>query len=164
MKWYVAYTYAKFERKVHDRIQDQGITSFLPLVEVKRKWSDRIKKVMVPLFSSYVFVHTTESKLPLLERVDGLVKFIAFAGRYAVVRQKEIEMIERLLGSGQEVRVEGRRFHLGERAVINDGILAGMEGVLRGEAGKDRFYVEIEELGQIISIEVPVIYLNPVGG
>ena len=57
MNWYVLYTKPKWEKKVAEQLQAMGIDCYCPLVMKERQWSDRKKKVEMPLFNSYVFVH-----------------------------------------------------------------------------------------------------------
>ena len=54
--WYAVHTRARHEKRVAERLAEQGMTSFLPLVKETHRWSDRKKTVEIPLFSCYVFV------------------------------------------------------------------------------------------------------------
>jgi len=56
LHWYALYTRPRHEKKVYDQLVEKGVTSFLPLIEQVRQWKDRKKRIMMPLFSSYVFV------------------------------------------------------------------------------------------------------------
>ena len=55
-KWHVIYTAPRAEKKVNERLESQGVETYLPLQKTLRQWSDRKKKVSIPLFNSYVFV------------------------------------------------------------------------------------------------------------
>ncbi len=52
--WYVLFTMSKLEKKINYSFQQQGIESFLPLHKIIRQWSDRKKKLDVPLFPNYI--------------------------------------------------------------------------------------------------------------
>src|SRR5438309_978091 len=67
--WYAVHTRSRHEKRIAGELQSRGVTTFLPLVTEMHKWSDRSKKVEVPLFSCYVFVNLAES---LEERVTVL--------------------------------------------------------------------------------------------
>ena len=58
--WYAVYTAARAEKKVKERLDQIGIENYLPLRTEYRVWSDRKKKVSVPLISGYIFVHIKE--------------------------------------------------------------------------------------------------------
>ena len=53
--WYAVYTAARAEKKVKERLDQIGIENYLPLRTEYRVWSDRKKKVSVPLISGYIF-------------------------------------------------------------------------------------------------------------
>ena len=55
MAWYVLYTKSRQEKKVAESLQAIGIEAFCPLVTVVKQWSDRKKKVQLPLINSYIF-------------------------------------------------------------------------------------------------------------
>lgn len=154
--WFVAYTHPRAERKVHLRIQEIGYESFLPLYKVKRVWSDRIKFIEVPLFSSYVFVQTFERNLPKLSDIYGISRFIAFQGKYAKVKEQEIKVIQQFIGSGEDIQVVRNKFRLGQKVRVKNGPFLGLEGLLIKERGKGRFIVEIEGLSQSLSVNIAI--------
>src|SRR4051812_19040982 len=55
--WYLIYTRPRHEKKVHARLSELKIKSFLPTHKILRNWQDRRKYIEVPLFPSYVFVY-----------------------------------------------------------------------------------------------------------
>ena len=55
-KWYAVYTAPRAEKKVSERFVQEGIEHYLPIQTVKRRWSDRIKEVQVPVVNGYIFV------------------------------------------------------------------------------------------------------------
>ena len=159
--WFVAYTYPRAEKKVHARIKEHGIESYLPLRKVKRKWNDRTKSIEVPLFSSYLFVSTQEKNLLKLEEIAGLSRFISFRNKYAVVLDEEIEKIKRLTAGDRIMDVEAGELKSGRRVQVKEGALKGLEGVLLEANGKERFAVEIETLDRVIIVNIPIHLLKP---
>lgn len=103
--WYVLYTNGRWEKKVHIRLTDSGVESYCPLNKVMRKWSDRMKKVEEPLFKSYVFVHITESEKQTVLTTPGVVNFVYWLGKPAIVRDKEIEDIKLFMDEYENVEV-----------------------------------------------------------
>ncbi len=95
--WYVLYTTARAEKRVEERLRQMGMETFLPLHRVKRRWSDRMKLVEIPLFNSYVFVRCSEPKLRELLLVYGVARIVFYLGRPAVVRELEIDAIKEFL-------------------------------------------------------------------
>jgi len=56
LRWYALHTRARHEKAVERRLRDQGMETFVPTTMEVHRWSDRKKKVEVPLFSCYVFI------------------------------------------------------------------------------------------------------------
>jgi transcription antitermination factor NusG len=155
INWYVAYTYPKYEKKVEASIQDLGFEVFLPLHKVKRRWSDRIKEIEVPLFSNYLFVYTDEDHIPRLTEVDGIARFISFQKKFATIKDQEIALIRNALREDRELQIEPNQFHNGQKVRIEDGPFMGVQGILTKKWGKKRFIVEIEGLNRHISLNLP---------
>jgi transcription antitermination factor NusG len=58
LRWYALHTRARHEKAIERRLRDQGIDTFVPTTMEVHRWSDRKKKVEVPLFSCYVFIRS----------------------------------------------------------------------------------------------------------
>ena len=89
MNWYVVYTKPRWEKKVVEQLNQKGIECYCPLITQVRQWSDRKKKVDVPLFNSYVFVHLEESDRNSVFLSSGVVRYLFWLGKLAVVRAIE---------------------------------------------------------------------------
>src|SRR5208282_6930814 len=72
--WYGLHTQSRHEKIVAQRLEERGVTTFLPLVTEVRRWSDRKKSVQMPLFSCYVFAKIAPNRSERLQvlRVDGV--------------------------------------------------------------------------------------------
>ena len=161
-EWYAVYTYPNVEKKVHETITEMGVETYLPLQKTVKQWSDRQKKVEVPLFPNYVFVKTTPQKRFDLFHIKGLVRFVAFEGKPVSIPEQEIDTIKRVLGkegvSLNHAPVAGNQ---GEYVKIMQGQFAGTEGVIVREAsGKNRLIVQIRALKQTLSIDIPAEHLT----
>ena len=100
-KWYVLYTMSHAEKQVEQRLKALSVETFLPLHLSPRKWSDRIKLVEIPIFPSYIFVKTTDSKLRSLLYVQGISKIVFYDGKPARLRDSEIAQIKEFLEKAQ---------------------------------------------------------------
>ncbi|GJM33265.1 MAG: transcriptional antiterminator [Saprospiraceae bacterium] len=157
--WYVAYTYPRCEKKVEKRVKEMGIDCYLPLKTVFRKWSDRVKKVEIPLFMNYIFVRSQPHEIFRVKEIDGLANFIYFGNEPATVKPKEIEWIKKMMYNGSEVEVATDSFKRGQRVTVQKGPFMGLEGVLLEEYGKHRFIVEFKGIEQKLAVNIPVHYL-----
>ena len=63
LKWYAVTTRSRHEKVVAEQLWQKEIECFLPLREVLSTWKDRRKKIQLPLFPGYLFVH-----VPIVER------------------------------------------------------------------------------------------------
>lgn len=96
-KWHVVYTKARNEKKVAMELERYGIEAYCPLITEIQQWSDRKKKVERPLIPSYVFLHVTEQEREMAFAVAGVVRFLFWQGKPAVVRSIEIESLKQQL-------------------------------------------------------------------
>jgi transcription antitermination factor NusG len=94
-KWYALYTKPRWEKKVHRVLQLKGVESYCPLNKVRKKWSDRIKVIEEPLFKSYLFVRLDEADKTKVRYVDGVLNFVYWNGKPAVVKDEEIVEIKK---------------------------------------------------------------------
>lgn len=127
-KWYAIYTKPRWEKKVHLLLQQKDIESYCPLNRVRKKWSDRIKMVHEPLFKSYVFVKVLDEDKSLVRLTPGVMNFVYWNGKPAIIREKEIQIIKKFLNEYDEVRVEKIQLEKNERVYIDAGPLMGQEG------------------------------------
>ncbi len=162
-KWFALYTKPRWEKKVDGTLLRKGIESWCPLQKIERQWSDRKKIIEEPLFKSYVFVHINEveDRLNVL-MTDGVLNFVHYLKKPAVIRDEEVEMIRKYL-SEEEAKVstyslEG--FKEETKVRITHGVFMDNKGtVIR--SGKKKIYVKLESLGQVMVVEFPIGYLSP---
>ncbi|MEM1137173.1 MAG: UpxY family transcription antiterminator [Bacteroidota bacterium] len=152
--WYVVYTTPKGEKKASQRLEERGIQTYLPLRQTLRQWSDRKKKVAIPLFTSYLFVKIdlVREKYPVLE-TNGVVAFVKYLGKEAVVREQEIEAIQYMLKNYTEI--ETRSLQPGQRVQINGGSLKGQSGIIRNMKN-NTLVLEMENIGFQMIAKIPV--------
>jgi transcription antitermination factor NusG len=150
--WFAVYTKSRYEKKVAEKLTEKGMSVYCPTQTVLRQWTDRKKKVTVPVFRSYVFVQyqNEQERLAILQTV-GVVNFVRYLGKVAIIREQEIEAIRQLLGEFGEVKVA--ELGIGDEVQITGGSLKGQTGVVRSTDGK-KVYLLIEGLGLSLTAEV----------
>ena len=162
--WYVFYTKSRQEKKVQDLLVRSGYEVFLPMQKVMRQWSDRKKKVDLPLFNSYIFVKDFEHHIPEVLKTPGVAWSIRHNGKPAILRQEEYELIQRFIRTGYFLETSGEveSFRVGDRAKIIDGPLSGVTGVLTGQDKNQRFNILLEGIQQVIQVQLPASLLKKV--
>lgn len=128
--WYVLYTKPRNEKKVAQRLTESQFEVYCPLIETVKQWSDRRKKVKVPLFNSYIFVKLEERDMQTVLRDPGVLNFVFWLGKPAVVREVEIKAIRYITLEVQEVEVSSVRYKVGEDVLIKEGTFKGLRGVV----------------------------------
>jgi len=105
-KWFAVYTKPRWERKIANRLVEIGLESYCPLNRVERKWSDRRKLVMEPIFRSYVFVRLHPEDLIKPLEISGVFHYVCNMKKPEPVRDQEIEAIRRFLSEYSSVKLE----------------------------------------------------------
>ncbi len=151
--WFAGYTYPKAEKNVYDKVRELGLEAFLPLHQVVRQWSDRKKKLEVPLFPNYLFVKITSIKMWMVLAVKGVVKFVSFDNAPKVVQDSEISWVRKLI---QGTGILGREASpcKGDKVQVTQGPLSGLVGRVSSDKGLTRLFVELEALQQFVSVEI----------
>jgi transcription antitermination factor NusG len=151
-KWYALYTKPRNEKKVAERLSKQGYEMYCPLVKTLRQWSDRKKKVHVPMFPSYIFCRINEIERHQLLMDPGVLNFVFWLGKPAEVREEEIEAIRKISNHGDEIKVEANRLEKGQFVKIPEGPFRGLTGKV-DSVDKRKVQVYVEQLDCIVSFK-----------
>jgi len=120
-KWYAVYTKPRWEKKVAELLSKTDVEYYCPLNKVVKQWSDRKKVVEEPLFTSYVFVRVDAKMQTMVRPIDGVVNFVYWLGKPAVIKDEEIELIKRFLNEYSNVRLERTRVSVNDNVKILNG-------------------------------------------
>ena len=151
-KWFVIYTKANQEIKVTEQLDEIGISCYCPTVTIIKQYSDRKKKILKPLIPSYVFVFTEERRRNDVFSVFGVVRYMFWLGKPAVVREKEIELMKQYL-NGEFQSVSLTNFTKGQLHKISEGIFKGKIGRVI-EIQKNKIKLQLESLGMIVILRL----------
>jgi transcription termination/antitermination protein NusG len=127
-KWYAVYTKPGCEKKVSELLSRKGIENYCPQNKVLKHWSDRRKIMHAPLFPSYVFVRIFIEEQLIIRQTNGILNFVFWLNKPAVIRDKEIEIIKRFLNEHSFVRLEKVDVHFNDVVKINSAPLIEQEG------------------------------------
>lgn len=153
-KWYVIITKSRSEKKVSLGLEKLGIEHFLPLQKQLKQWKDRKKWVEIPLFNSYIFVHTTEQLRNEVFAVPGVVKYLAFRGTPCVLQPEEIERINKICKQEHEITITNRGLLTGDAVEVTEGPLKGLKGKISHKGNNAYLYIQIENLGFTASFKI----------
>lgn len=148
--WYVVYTRPRWEKKVAERLQEAGIDHYCPLNKVQKQWSDRKKVVMEPLFKGYVFVLVDELRKWDIKSIDGILNYVYWLGKPALVKQDEIDTIKKFLQEFNDVEVRNASLGSNDTVLVKQGVLMNYKGIVVEVKG-NKAKVNIESMGLQLS-------------
>lgn len=124
---------------------EKGIEHYCPLNKVTRQWSDRKKVVMEPVFKGYVFVKPIEEKKWDVRKIPGILNYVYWLGKPAIIKEEEIVTIKKFLNEFHDVVVEKRELVVNSTVRITQGVLMNYEGMVIEVFG-NRAVVKIDTL------------------
>ena len=161
--WHVLYVRSRHEKKVYSLLLENKLEAFLPLISTVRKWSDRKKRIEVPLFSSYVFVKIN-SPMDFYRalNINGASAYIRFSDEYAIVRENEIRHMKLLVGNEDITDVKQAPYQpkIGQISKIKFGPLMGLECEVLKIRDKCTIQVCVNSLKQNIVANIPSFYFS----
>jgi transcriptional antiterminator RfaH len=150
MNWHVIYTKPKWEKKVAEQLEQAGIEVYCPMVNQIKQWSDRKKKVITPLIPSYVFVNIEEKNRNDVFDIPGVVRYLFWLGKPALVREVEIQTLQESLKESLTA-VAISAYKPGDTISIPEGPFKGKEGTIK-QVKKNKLQLVLKELGMLITL------------
>lgn len=152
------YVHSRHEKKVFSRLNEIGIDAYLPLVRTLKQWSDRKKWVEEPLIKGYVFVNVSDKERGMVFVVEGVVNYLRFQGKDAIVRDEEIIALQKLIEHGYNIEAKDlvTNFNKGDYVLINYGPLKGIKGIIAKNPKNAKIELELTSLKKLIKVEVPL--------
>jgi transcription antitermination factor NusG len=162
-RWFALRVKSRCEKLVTTMARNKGFEEFLPLYECHRRWSDRLKSVELPLFPGYVFCRLNpQHRLPLLT-IPGVLHFVGIGKAPVPIDDEEITAIQSAVKSG--LSAEPWPFlEAGQRVRLEDGPLAGLEGLLVEVRKRYRVVVSVSLLKRSVAVEIDREWVAPLDG
>lgn len=149
--WFVLYTKPKQELRVVDELSKIGINSYCPTVKMIKQYSDRKKKIEKPLIPSYIIVYIEESKRKSVFSIPGIVRYLFWLGKPAIVHENEINIMKKHL-EGVYSSISISKLIIGQLYKISEGPLAGNTGKIV-EMKKNKVKLELASLGMTVVLK-----------
>ena len=160
--WYALHVKPRFEKYVTSQLSGKGYDTFLPSYTSKRKWSDRVKALELPLFPGYVFCRfDVKTRLPILV-IPGVITVVGVGKSPTPVEDAEISAIQQVIKSG----VPAQRWpylNCGETVRVEAGPLEGLTGIVVRMKGSDLLVVSVSLLMRSVSVEIDKDSVKPIG-
>ena len=162
LDWYALRIRSKLGTVASTTLNSKGYEEFLPVYRARRRWSDRVKNVELPLFPGYLFCrfNATDRLMPILT-TPGVISIVG-AGKVPVaVDEKEIEAIRAIVRSGLAAR-PWPLLQTGSKVYIESGPLAGLEGIVTVADKVHRLIVTVDLLQRSVAVEIDRAWVRPV--
>lgn len=152
MSWYVVYTKPKWEKKVAEKLNQIGIECYCPLITQIKQWTDRKKKIEVPLFNSYVFVQLQDIDRNSVFQIAGVVRYLFWLGKPAIVRDEEIDIIKNSLAASNVSDISVTTIQVGDRIKLESGAFSNQDAIVQ-EVSNTHYILVLESLGCVLKIK-----------
>lgn len=147
------YTKPRCEKRALNDLLALGIETYCPMVETIKQWSDRKKKVKVPLFSSFLFVKTNEQEHDLVFNSHYVVRYLFWLGKPAVVREEEINAIKDFLSEVKGSVEHKLTFEYLQEVQVASGMFKNSVGKFLHLKGNN-VVLQLESMGIVVKAEV----------
>ena len=158
--WKVLYIQGRYEFKVEQQLARLGIEHYLPKVQVMRQWSDRMKKLTVPAFPSYLFVCNEDKDRQAVFQAKGVLHYVRHENQDAIIREEELDLLRKGGSMIIQNSLQAIRGLKGKQAKIKAGLLAGNTGILVDLIGKKFVQLKLENLSMFFLVEIPTDQLQ----
>jgi transcription antitermination factor NusG len=162
LRWYALHTKARHEKSIEQRLRDQGMLTFLPVTMEMHRWSDRKKKVEVPLFSCYVFVRCALSAedRKRVYQLEGVHGFVGNRESSLSIPDEQIESIQRVLTQTAPCR-SYPFLKVGQRVRVRGGAMDGVEGVFVSENGDRSLIISVDAIQRSMAVRIDGYDVEP---
>lgn len=156
--WFVVWTHSRAEKKVEARLAALGLSPWLPTVTQRRRWSDRWRDVVFPLFPGYVFARANLTEWSTVLRTPGVLTVVKSEGRPALLSDRFISGLRDALersGTAPEPVDTVPDYHPGDEVVIvQEGALRGVRGVVRHRTSGRQLVIWVSEIGRGVAFTI----------
>ena len=159
LAWFALAVVPRKEKATAQGLRAKGYQDFLPMYTVRRRWSDRVQKVELPLFPGYVFSRfDPKFRLPIL-KIPAVLAILGMGKNPEPIPDIEIDALQTVCKAG--VNTIPYPYMTGAKVRINEGPLTGVEGILL-ESKQTRLVLSVTLLQRSIAVEVDAEWIAPV--
>jgi len=161
--WFAVQTKARHEKRIAAELQEKGLFAFLPLSTELHQWSDRKRRVEVPLFAGYVFVRLgwrQSSRIYVLQ-TNGVFGFVGVRGVGSPIPDEQIETLQTIVR--ERIPISPHPFlNVGQKVRIRGGSLDGICGILSAINDDRSLIVSVNSIQRSLAIRIDGYGIEPV--
>lgn len=155
--WHVVHTKPRAEARAFENLERQGFEVFLPMITLQKVRRAKLAKITEPMFSRYLFLRTTAGMedLSVVRSTLGVSQLVRFGTVPAKVPHAWVEAMR------VQPAVQETLHKQGDKVLLGDGMLKGLEAVYMHADGEMRAMVLIDLLSKPHLISYEAAYLLP---
>lgn len=157
LKWFVAHTKPRREKKLVDYCQRQGIAAKLPCFDSAHKYRGKTVVFQKPLFPGYVFLQLELGQRDSVRQNDHVANLLEVFDQESFYRQ--LQDILLALESNLEVRL-APTIGEGMRVRIKSGPLQGLEGWVEQRYGRTTVLLRLDFINQAAAVKLDADMLD----
>lgn len=154
--WYLAYTKPRQEQVASLNLEFQEFEVYLPLYKKFQKTEQGPVAMFEPMFPRYIFFRPSqpEQSISVVRSTKGINNIVRFGFEPAVLASELLDRIRQLEQQrNQSSLQEINNFQKGQRVVLKNNPLGGIEGIVQNVSSK-RVAVLLEILGRPTLVKV----------
>jgi transcription antitermination factor NusG len=161
-QWYALQIQSRLANIASTALRGKGYDEFLPVYSARRRWSDRVKQIELPLFPGYLFCRfdPQDRTLPILS-TPGVIGIVGAGKTPVPVADHEIEAVRLVIRSGLAAQ-PWPYLGVGSRIYMEAGPLAGLEGNITNTDKVCRVVVSVALLQRSVAVEIDREWARPV--
>ena len=148
--WHVIYTKSRAEKKVEERLNNFGIEAYCPVKQEVKQWSDRKKKILVPILPSMVLVNIDEKERNNVFDIPGVVRYMFWLKKHAIVKNDEVDSLKNLLNQNKIISQETMALKVGEKIDVPG--FENQSGIIK-KVSNNQIWVVLKKLGYVIKLK-----------
>lgn len=153
MSWFVLCVKSQQEKKVARVLEKMNVEVYCPVLQETKVWSDRKKVVETPLFKSYVFVKLEEKYRGIVFGAPGVIRYLFYLGKPAIVRDEEIWEIKKWIADNSKDLDALSQLIPGSEVVIQNGLLKNHKGIVYW-INKNNVSFLLKEMGVAVQVKL----------
>lgn len=161
MQWMYFTTKPRCEKRLYEALKRQGIPSYLPLIKKTTEYSHRVYTRMVPMFCGYVFASTCPKGFDITKINSALLRmnFLDEINANCLLRDLiTVRQIERLAADHKVEVMSGLKIKM--PIMINRGYFRGEYGTIEHFVNHDKVMIRLTSLSMLISLQLPVDFVE----
>jgi transcription antitermination factor NusG len=159
--WFAILTRTGREKNATLLLENTGYECYLPVCRLKRKWSDRMKEIELPLFPGYLFCRMNpHNRLPVL-MTPGVIQIVGVGKTPVPVDEQEIAAIQRV-GKSALPTMTWPYIEIGHVARIEEGPLRGLSGIVVKIKSGMKLVLSVNLLQRSVAVEIDRRWISDV--